>query len=199
MKELNMENGYDVLKNFDAVRDNLFVKLSAKGKYDNCPTWTYAEDMEMTVHIFIGDCISAVLNNDLMRYYRLHGVSEDNVFFFAKQNTAREFGFVTIPLSNFGSTEIDCGAVVVTNNYVFGAVSLLLGDHLDKMYSELNGSYFVLPSSVHEFICVPDDGEGDVDYLKSMVTEINKEMVDGADKLTDSVYRYNGVFFEKVA
>ena len=190
---------YDDFANYEIVKDNLFVKLTAKGRYPNAPTWTYADDMQMTIHIWINGNTTALVNNDMMRFYRLHGVSEEAVFEKAKENTDWEFGINVMPLDNSGTFESSCGAMIVSNNnLMFGAAALLLSDYLDKMYEVFKGKYYILPSSIHELICVPAEG-GDADYLKSMVTEINKSTVDSVDKLTDSVYMYDGMFFTKVA
>ena len=53
----------------------------------------------------------------------------------------------------------------------------------------MGGSYFVLPSSVHEVILLPDHGE-EPEELLEIVTEINHTQVAEEEILTDAVYKY---------
>ena len=51
--------------------------------------------------------------------------------------------------------------------------------------------FFVLPSSVHEVLILPDDGSQDLDSLQFMVREINRTEVAPEDRLSDFVYHYD--------
>ncbi len=53
------------------------------------------------------------------------------------------------------------------------------------------GDFFILPSSIHEVLIVPDNGEMGLKDLEAMVKEVNATQVAPADKLTDSVYHYD--------
>ena len=54
---------------------------------------------------------------------------------------------------------------------------------------ELKSDFFILPSSVHEVIILPDHGE-DPGELAGIVKEINRTVVSPQEILTDSVYHY---------
>ncbi len=54
-----------------------------------------------------------------------------------------------------------------------------------------NQSFFILPSSIHELLIVPDNGMMDLKALEQMVREVNETTVDPAEKLTDNVYHYD--------
>ena len=47
---------------------------------------------------------------------------------------------------------------------------------------------YILPSSVHEVIIIPDDGCGDKDMYNDMVKTINRTELDEKDILSDNVY-----------
>ena len=51
--------------------------------------------------------------------------------------------------------------------------------------------FFILPSSLHEALIVPETLGTDVESLYQMVCEINKTQVAPADMLTDNVYWYD--------
>ena len=72
-----------------------------------------------------------------------------------------------------------------------GAATLFYPGIMQLVASEFGGSYYILPSSIHEVILIPDDGNMDIEFLLSMVTSINKDGLLPEDKLTDSVYYYD--------
>ena len=81
---------------------------------------------------------------------------------------------------------------VVTNEEGFhGAAATFYPDFMDQAAKEFGSNFFILPSSVHEVLFVPDDGSLQVDQLRDMVTDINASEVAPADRLTDSVYHYD--------
>ena len=55
----------------------------------------------------------------------------------------------------------------------------------------MKGDYFILPSSVHETLVVPDDGRVSLQELTDMVKEVNMTQVNPEDQLTDQVYHYD--------
>ena len=78
---------------------------------------------------------------------------------------------------------LDAQIILVANNEE--------GTLVEAVASEFGGSYYILPSSIHEVILIPDDGDMDVEFLLSMVVSVNKDGVLPEDKLTDSVYYYD--------
>lgn len=82
--------------------------------------------------------------------------------------------------------------VATNEDKVQGAAVMFYRDFMDQAAKELGGDVFVLPSSVHEILILPDDGNMSVDELRDMVTTINATEVSAQDRLTDSVYHYDG-------
>ncbi len=73
-----------------------------------------------------------------------------------------------------------------------GAGILAYQDFMEQASERLGGqSYFVLPSSLHEVLLVPDNGNMSLSDLEAMVKEVNATQVAPQDKLTDSVYHYD--------
>lgn len=72
-----------------------------------------------------------------------------------------------------------------------GAGVLAYQDFMDQAAEKLGGDFYVLPSSLHEILLVPDDGEKIADDLRDMVKEINATQVSSEEKLTDNVYHYD--------
>ena len=72
-----------------------------------------------------------------------------------------------------------------------GASALFYPQMREKIAEELNGDFFVLPSSVHETLIIPDNGNMDYQELKVMVNEVNCTEVADTDILTGEVYFYD--------
>lgn len=62
---------------------------------------------------------------------------------------------------------------------------------MEKIAASLGGNYFVLPSSIHEVLVLPDYGNLNYMELEQMVKEINKTTVDRKDQLSNDVYYYD--------
>lgn len=81
--------------------------------------------------------------------------------------------------------------VYTTEGGRFGATCLLYGDALWKASKELGGSYYILPSSLHELIFLPDTKETEAEQLAALVREVNRTQVAKEDRLSDHVYFYD--------
>ena len=81
--------------------------------------------------------------------------------------------------------------VATVPDKVHGAGVLAYQDFMDQAAERVGGDFFILPSSIHEILIVPDTGEMGLKDLKNMVQEVNATQVAPEDKLTDSVYHYD--------
>lgn len=81
--------------------------------------------------------------------------------------------------------------VATVPDKVHGAGVLAYQDFMDKAAERAGGDFFILPSSIHEILIVPDNGKMNLKDLEAMVREVNATQVSPADKLTDSVYHYD--------
>ena len=81
--------------------------------------------------------------------------------------------------------------VATVPDKVHGAGVLAYQDFMDKAAERAGGDFFILPSSIHEILIVPDNGKMNLKDLEAMVREVNATQVAPADKLTDSVYHYD--------
>lgn len=86
----------------------------------------------------------------------------------------------------------DPAMYVLTNDRkINGAAVLFYPDVQEKLAGQMGGDYFVLPSSIHEVLIVPDQGEMDYRELKAMVNEVNETQVAPDEVLTGEVYAYD--------
>ena len=81
----------------------------------------------------------------------------------------------------------------LTNARKMNGASLLLQEDVRKQIGECLGSnYFVLPSSIHEVLILPDTGVFEVPELNAMVKEVNETQVERQEQLSDKVQFCDG-------
>ena len=85
------------------------------------------------------------------------------------------------------------GMLVLTNEEtVMGASVIFHKGVLDKTRKIIGDDFYVLPSSIHEVIIVPDHAGNTAEELKAIVNGANRNVVDEKDILSDDVYFFNG-------
>lgn len=94
----------------------------------------------------------------------------------------------------------DCFMWVLSNEDGFnGAASILYPNAMDDIYDVVGRNFFVIPSSIHELIVVPDkegvEGDDTWNYrcsqLLDMIHQVNDTEVPESDILSDNLYYYN--------
>lgn len=81
--------------------------------------------------------------------------------------------------------------IITNDRLVDGASAIFYPGVMDLVGERMQGDYFILPSSVHETLVVPDDGRVSLQELTDMVKEVNMTQVSPEDQLTDQVYHYD--------
>ena len=71
-----------------------------------------------------------------------------------------------------------------------GAACLAYQGILETIAGILRRNYYILPSSIHEVIVLPDRGELEVEGINEMVKDINECELDPEDVLSDHCYKY---------
>lgn len=88
--------------------------------------------------------------------------------------------------------EMAGGLTVFTNrSKVFGASVMLYAGVFDKTADRYGADLFVLPSSIHEVLILPDLHRYSLDDLRCMVHEVNSTVVSKTEVLSDYVYLYS--------
>ena len=81
--------------------------------------------------------------------------------------------------------------VATTERDMYGAGVLAVPSFFDDAAKKLDGNFYVLPSSVHEILLLPDRFAPEPQLLKEMVQDVNANEVDPKDRLSDNVYHYD--------
>ena len=143
---------------------------------------------------------------------KTHGWGEEQLFQMAMRNTKSLFPFKVMRMCAFlfeNSMELfgvlpykddiyepgpdDEEMWVLTNEQKVNGCTVLLYEELfHKLAERLGSDLYLLPSSRHEIIAVSSK-VAEWAPLSSIVPEVNEEVVDEEDFLSDSVYRYDRI------
>ena len=72
-----------------------------------------------------------------------------------------------------------------------GAGVILYQGLLQEFADRVGSDFYILPSSIHETLLIPANGDMDVEYLRDMVRTVNRTEVAPDEILSDSVYYYS--------
>lgn len=89
----------------------------------------------------------------------------------------------------FYSTKIPM--YVVTNDIKMdGAIAIASKEAMEKVHETIGEEFYIIPSSRHEIIALPESVVTDTKNVKALVEEVNATEVSREDKLSDSIYHY---------
>lgn len=126
------------------------------------------------------------------------GISEEELYRQALKNLEQDgytiqslpeaLGMAFLPGADEGAPSM---AVFTNRSRFYGAAGLLLPGMLEEYAKKMGSSLFLIPSSVHELLLIPDDGRLPAKALDQMVKDVNREEVLPMDQLSGHVYYYD--------
>lgn len=133
------------------------------------------------------------------------GVDKEELLRQAQSNTPRLFPWEYIALENIMAeiarqegeeyipdSPLSVPMKVLSNSRrMYGASCMLYPGMLAGIAAEEKNDLYIIPSSLHELILLPDDGEVSADELKKMIYDVNRTHVIPEDVLSDSLYYYD--------
>ena len=85
-----------------------------------------------------------------------------------------------------------CGMYVLSNQCRrYGATGILDGEMLAEFAEKIENNFYILPSSLHEVILISCKDDFEEEQLNQMVHDVNEDVVDLSDILSDHVYYYD--------
>ena len=72
-----------------------------------------------------------------------------------------------------------------------GAAAILYPGMLARAAQQLGGSFYILPSSIHEVILFRDESQSGGEQLHEMIEDINRNQLREEEVLSDYAYRYD--------
>lgn len=81
---------------------------------------------------------------------------------------------------------------VMTNNIsLHGATTILYRTKLKSFANEKECDFYVIPSSIHEIILIPDDGNVDTKEIEKIIAEVNRTAVSKSEFLSNQLLYYS--------
>lgn len=195
------------IMDFENCQDKIYPRIINRNlnekMLENKPYETL-EDLAIIYFIKIGDltdgAATMMINDELMKNWNITEAELHSVALQNEQNVQYSVRSMSSVLKSIGNN-MSLGDIenvlndsipffIVTNeNGINGSAVLLNTDYLKMIESKI-GKFYILPSSVHEIIVLPESEVNDVVYLKEMVKDVNDSVVEEDEILSYNVYQF---------
>lgn len=194
---------YRSILNFEKIKDRIIYRLVSRERNEKLlkeVPHLFMLDLAIVFYVTVPskemeDCAVLIRNS----HKELWGTSVEELYEAAKENTPRLYPYVLRTMEE-QLEKMGCGEFeemlplwILTNLSGVGGASVILYPKMPKkIYEKLGCGYYLLPSSIHEFLIVPDNAGGPQKNLPMIVREVNATQVAAQDVLSDSVYHFDG-------
>ncbi len=180
------------LTDYNWVKDHLSVRLvqNTSPYADKAPSIKVGADLIMFAMIKISENESTVVTDNMVKAY---GITPFKVLDDALKNAPILNPVVIDDLSKFAGMpgEAPFPVLVVTaQDHVLGASALLYPGVLDELAERLDGNFYIIPSSVHEVMVMPEK-YADPENLNDMIFTTNQDMLEPDQILSSHCYFYD--------
>lgn len=198
----------DLYRDYGYMKGNLFFRLvnyeKNKKLLEDCP-FERVEDLAVTFRWFAhhnrdGMASALIRSQDL----ELWGVTREQLIRDARENTEKVFPALLRPMEQiFPQMKGGREKLYVLSNKegINGAGAVLYQGILDRFSEKIQGGFYILPSSIHEVLLLPEEEGSDPSALAELVKEVNRTVVEKEEILSDRVYYYEkgqNLFMTKV-
>lgn len=218
-RRLCKEHEIDVLDitDFNNVKDRIVLRIvnyeKNKDMLKVCPNRRYL-DLAITFRYMVSkDALGIASSLVSKEEFELWQVDMEELYHLALFNTMREFpwrmdslvkvvtesirGQVNDALPESMIKELEqmengVNMYVLTNDHGINGATCILYDNVIRNFAKVQDcNIFILPSSVHEVMLVPENTETEPEFLEELVMEANKSAVGLIDLLSDHIYYYD--------
>lgn len=208
-QEVRMERSWEVgiLRDYENIRRKIAYKLiyaeENETLLENVPHILYM-DLALVFYVILelnpAGTATVLITDDILKMWH---VRKEDVLQEAKRNTPKlltaEFRTMRSVVDELlgGDDEEDrderedCMYVLTNHIRSFGAACILYDNVLEDIGNQLGENFYVLPSSVHEVIIVPESKSPNRAELEEMIEEINDTQVEDEEILSYSAYYFS--------
>lgn len=195
-----------LLQNYEELKGKFACKLIHRGKNEKLLNdIPYVPWMDLAIVVFVLLEVSPYGTATVLvrkEHLEIWGLTEAQLFDEAKKNTPILLPYQFCPMRKLlreicpyavdeGEEEEESLYVLSNKLRSFGAASMLYEGILEKVGQKLGENYYILPSSIHEVIVVPESKSPVKQDLEEMVREINETQVEEEEVLSDRVYYFS--------
>lgn len=189
---------------YEAMKDKLMIQLIGRegneGMLRTIPHHSI-EDMEIVYRLRVQDTemglASALVTNSMLGHYGITAEQlRQDAFASAVSHTPFEIKTMAEVLNELMEAEIvpqDKLPMYVASNKerIHGAGVIAYPEFMEEAAKRLGGDFYVLPSSIHEVILIPDTPDVSALELQGIVQSVNVEQVPPEERLSDHIYHYD--------
>ena len=199
---------YENILDFTKVRPFVIYKLinarrnqALLKKVPNLPLLDFAIVFYVMIPVNETENCSVLIQNVHMNNWKL---PISILYECAKENTEKLCPYVFRPLSEYvenytGEYVPDSELYILSNEMgLNGAAVILYPDVPKEIYDKIGGSYYLLPSSVHEFLIIRKEYGNSPEALKRIVWDVNEHHIAPEEYLSDSIYYFDGNIITKM-
>mgnify|MGYP004541439135 FL=1 len=199
------------LMNYDGVKDKLQIRLcDTQENQDRLANLVHTEhsDFSATYHVNLQETKEGIASMAVTpTFLETWGITVEQLhqdalasdmnrhpMFCDMQNMMESMMFGKEPenLLDDGSGQSGMGMYCLTNgDKMNGAGLILQGDLMQQIGEIVGGDFYILPSSCHEVLVIPESMGMDVKELSAMVQQVNETEVSTEDRLSDHVQHYD--------
>lgn len=195
-------------RDFDKVKEKLCFRLvNRERNKEQLEKVPYIPILDLAICFYYA-FDGAGVENGMIPVYRTHleawRVTERELLEYAVKNTPRLYPQEVIPMENALEDMIrelpeevrqellrKISMVILTNSRkTYGACSILYPGVLEQMAERMGGDFYLIPSSVHEFLLLPREQNRGEEELKEMICEVNRTELSPEEVLSDHLYLY---------
>ena len=208
------------MKNYEEIKGNIIIRRvnyeMNKKLLKDCPYKKYL-DMAVTFRYVVNDSllgIATILISN--KEFECFNVSVDELYQLALFNTMEKFPWSMIPLSKFiydcfdehmmeklsedvvnelksiENENIGVNIYILTNSTkAFGSACMMYDNVISNFAKVQDANVYILPSSVHEVMLVPEDENTDPVFLTELLQNANRSSVGLIDLLSDNIYYFD--------
>lgn len=207
--ELMHDEVFRLLGNYEEAKERLFITPESLARHNAEPSslCRYFADIPCNARIQLApgeeSFASIVINENILKGW---GKEFEEVFKDAMDNTPNVCRTTIQPMGEalgdlgfpdeMNGEDIDMLLVVSNDKKIDGAANIFLPGVMEEVARRVGGSYFIIPSSVHEVLVhpvIPDVNgtEESVYRLEELIRDVNREAVADDEILSNNAYFYN--------
>lgn len=195
----------EVIHDYKGARDKIFFQfVNTKQNEELLETLPHREfhNLSIVYRWLVGTdeegTATALISNQIADSM---GLSEDELYDLAYKNARELFPVRVMKLrdaikeliegDDLKFDEVNPRIYVISYSVrEYGATAILYSEELQKLAEQLGEDLYLLPSSLHEMVVVPESVVEDMETIADMVYE-NNQLIPIGDRLSNEVYKYD--------
>ena len=193
----------DFFRNFEQVKDRIFYKLVSYDKnrkmLEKLPYYKWNDLALIFYYAMEEERIGRASITIHHQHLKMWEQAMDTLYAVAQEDMKKSMPELLVSMKDLleETTGLKMGEdtylpmyVLTNQEKVYGAAAMLYSEHMKKLAERWQTDLLILPSSIHEVLLLPDDGQNEYAFYKQMVEEVNTTQVEPEEVLSYSLYRY---------